>query len=162
VASAMESKRLGLCTKSMLVVPKHIINQFANEFLQLYPTANILVPNEKDFSKDNREKFCSRIATGNYDAIIISHTQLEKIPLSQERQIDYIQNEIDETIECIMSAKKADGGSLTVKNLEATKKNLEAKLEKLNNDGKRDTTITFASYIIRLNRETRIVRGVSA
>ena len=143
VASAMESKRLGLCTKSMLVVPKHIINQVANEFLQLYPTANILLPSEKDFSKENRERFCSRIATGNYDAIIISHTQLEKIPLSQERQIDYIQNEIDETIDFIESAKAEAGQEFTVKQLESTKRNLETKLEKLNNDSKRDTTITF-------------------
>ncbi len=143
VASAMESKRLGLCTKSMLVVPKHIVNQVAKEFLQLYPTANILVPNEKDFSKDNREKFCSRIATGNYDAIILSHTQLEKIPLSKERQMQFLENEINDTIACIEAAKAVDGGGLTVKQLETTRKNLQTTLEKLNNDDKRDTAITF-------------------
>jgi N12 class adenine-specific DNA methylase len=143
VASAMESKRLGLCTKSMIVVPKHIVNQVAREFLQLYPAANILVPNEKDFSKENREKFCSRISTGNYDAIILSHTQLEKIPLSQERQIKFIEDEIEDTIACIDAAKAVDGGGLTVKQLETTRKNLKTSLEKLNNDEKRDTTITF-------------------
>jgi N12 class adenine-specific DNA methylase len=144
VASAMESKRLGLCTKSMIVVPKHIVNQVASEFLQLYPTANILVPNEKDFSKDNRERFCSRIATGNYDAIIISHTQLEKIPLSMERQIEYVQTEINDIVENLENLKNQEGSrGFTVKQLEQTKKNLETKLDKLNNDSKRDSTVTF-------------------
>jgi len=121
----MESKRLGLCTKSMIVVPKHIVNQVAKEFLRLYTTANILVPNEKDFSRDNREQFCSRITTGNYDAIIISHTQLEKISLSKERQIDYIENETEKTIACIESAKEVSGQEFTVKQLEITKKILK-------------------------------------
>jgi N12 class adenine-specific DNA methylase len=144
VASAMESKRLGLCNKSMIVVPKNIVNQVAKEFLQLYPTANILVPNEKDFSKANREKFCSRIATGNYDAIIISHTQLEKIPLSQERQVNFIKSEIDDIVNGIEELKEQKGEKgFSVKQMEATKKKLLTRLEKLNNDDKRDSTITF-------------------
>ena len=144
VASAMESKRLGLCSKSMIVVPKHIVNQMAKEFLQLYPGANILVPNEKDFSKENREKFCSRIATGNYDAVIISHTQLEKIPLSVERQREFIQNQIKEIVDSLAELRGENGSNgFTVKQMEATKRNLENKLEKLNNSPKRDTTVTF-------------------
>lgn len=145
IASAMESKRLGLCSKSMIVVPKAIANQMGKEFLQLYPTANILIPSEKDFSKENREKFCSRIATGNYDAIIISHNQLEKIPLSTERQAEFIQNELDE-VEDFLTALHSDSSAsrgFTVKQLENTKKNLETRLEKLNNADKRDTVITF-------------------
>ncbi len=144
VASAMESKRLGLCSKSMIVVPKHILNQVAKEFLQLYPAANILVPNEKDFSKDNRERFCSRIATGNYDAIIISHNQFEKIPLSTERQVKFIEEEIEEITNFIEALRFKEGNKgFTVKQLETTKKNLETRLEKLNNADRRDTTITF-------------------
>ena len=144
VASAMESKRLGLCTKSLICVPKAIVGQTAREFLHLYPTANILVPDEKDFSKANRERFCSRIATGNYDAVIISHTQLEKIPLSAERQIDFVQGQIDEITNSLEQLKfKTYEKGFTVKQLEATKKALTAKLEKLNNNDKRDTTITF-------------------
>lgn len=103
IASAMESKRLGLCSKSMIVVPKAIINQMGKEFLQLYPTANILIPTEKDFSKENRERFCSRIATGNYDAIILSHNQLEKIPMSIERQTEFIQNELSEVEDFLLT-----------------------------------------------------------
>ncbi|MCD8090174.1 MAG: N-domain protein, SNF2 family [Clostridiales bacterium] len=143
-ASAMESKRLGLCSKSLIAVPKAIVNQFAKEFMQLYPAANILVPNENDFSEKNRRRFCSRIATGNYDAIIISHNQLEKIPLSIERQIDFIENEIEEITNSLaeLKAQKGERG-FTVKELEATKKNLSRKLEELNNNDKRDSTITF-------------------
>ncbi len=145
IASAMESKRLGLCSKSMIVVPKAIVNQMGKEFLQLYPTANILIPSEKDFSKENREKFCSRIATGNYDAIIISHNQLEKIPLSTERQAEFIQNELDEVEDFLIALHSDTSASrgFTVKQLESTRKNLEARLEKLNNADKRDTVITF-------------------
>lgn len=143
VASAMESKRLGLCNKSMIVVPKHIVNQVAKEFLQLYPTANILVPNEKDFSKENRERFCSRIATGNYDAVILSHTQLEKIPLSVERQINFIEDEINEIVESLQKMKGMSEKGFTIKQLETTKRNLENKLDILINEDKRDTTITF-------------------
>lgn len=144
VASAMESKRLGLCSKSMIVLPKHIVNQMAKEFLQLYPGANILVPTEKDFSEKNREKFCSKIATGNYDAVIISHTQLEKIPLSTERQAQFIRVEIDEIVESLESLRGQKGEKgFSVKQLECKKKQLEAQLNKLNNNDKRDTTITF-------------------
>ncbi|MCD8089480.1 MAG: DUF3849 domain-containing protein [Clostridiales bacterium] len=144
VASAMESKRLGLCHKSLIVVPKAIVNQFAKEFMQLYPAANILVPGENDFSEKNRRKFCSRISTGNYDAIIISHNQFERIPLSKERQIEYIQNQIDEIIDNLEELKRQKGErGFTVKELESTKKNLQNKLKALNNDERRDTTITF-------------------
>ncbi|MDO4301902.1 MAG: DUF3991 domain-containing protein [Clostridia bacterium] len=145
IASSMESKRLGLCNKSMIVVPKAIVNQIGKEFLQLYPTANILIPTEKDFSKENRERFCSRIATGNYDAIILSHNQLEKIPLSLERQISFIQEQLNEVEEFLLTLHSDSNTSrgFTVKQLESTKKNLTARLEKLNNADKRDTVITF-------------------
>ncbi|MBR1443542.1 MAG: hypothetical protein IJ583_08420 [Firmicutes bacterium] len=144
VASAMESKRLGLCSKSLICVPKHILNQFAREFLQLYPTANILVPDEKDFSKANRQRFCSRIATGNYDAIILSHNQFEKIPLSAERQANYINEEINSiTTELETIKQNSAGKGFTIKQLEQTKKTLETKLERLNNNDKRDSTICF-------------------
>ncbi|MCD8216131.1 MAG: hypothetical protein LUC97_10910 [Clostridiales bacterium] len=143
-ASAMESKRLGLCHKSLIAVPKSIVNQMAKEFMQLYPAANILVPGENDFSEKNRRKFCSRISTGNYDAIIISHNQFERIPLSKERQIEYIQNQIDEIIDNLEELKRQKGErGFTVKELESTKKNLQNKLKALNNDERRDTTITF-------------------
>lgn len=144
IASAMESKRLGLCTKSLICVPKPIVGQTAKEFMQLYPNANILVPNENDFSKANREKFCSRIATGNYDAIIISHTQLEKIPLSKERQVNFIKNEIEEIVSAL-EALKAERGEkgFTVKQLEGTKKSLESRLNQLNNTDNKDRVITF-------------------
>ncbi len=143
-ASAMESKRLGLCSKSLIVVPKAIVNQVAKEFLQLYPAANILVPSENDFSAKNRQKFCSRIATGNYDAVIISHNQFERIPLSQERQKVFIEDEIEEITNSLKELKKQKGErGFTVKSLESTKKNLENKLKALNNDEKRDKTITF-------------------
>ena len=144
IASAMESKRLGLCTKSLICVPKPIVGQTAKEFMQLYPNSNILVPNENDFSKANREKFCSRIATGNYDAIIISHTQLEKIPLSKEKQLNFIQGEIEEIVSAL-EALKAERGEkgFTIKQLEGTKKSLESRLNKLNNTNNKDSVITF-------------------
>lgn len=146
IASAMESKRLGLCHKSLIVVPKAIVAQMSADFLRLYPTANILVPKATDFNAENRQKFCSRIATGNYDAVIISHEQLDKIPLSVEYQTQFIQERLDEIEDYLLSTKYAnDSGNrgFTIKQLESTKKNLENRLEALNNDDKRDTTITF-------------------
>lgn len=140
VASAMESKRLGLCNKSLFVVPNHIIEQFASEFLQLYPSANILVATKKDFETANRKKFCSRIATGEYDAIIIGHSQFEKIPMSIERQIESLEKEIKETMQGIEDAKKA-GATFTVKQLAKTQRGLETKLAKLNNTNRKDTNV---------------------
>lgn len=143
VASAMESKRLGLCNKSIIVVPNHIVEQFANEFLQLYPSANLLVTTKKDFSKNNRKKFVSKIATGDFDAILIGHSQFEKIPMSVERQRYFLEQQIEEIIEGIEETKALDGEKFTVRELERTKKALEAKLEKLNNADKKDDVITF-------------------
>ena len=143
VASAMESKRLGLCNKSIIVVPNHIVEQFANEFLQLYPSANLLVTTKKDFSKNNRKKFVSKIATGDFDAILIGHSQFEKIPMSVERQRYFLEQQIEEIIEGIEETKALEGERFTVRELERTKKALEAKLEKLNNADKKDDVITF-------------------
>ncbi|MBQ7266165.1 MAG: nucleotidyltransferase domain-containing protein [Firmicutes bacterium] len=144
VASAMEAKRLGLCHKSLICVPKHIVNQFGKEFLQLYPNANILVASEKDFQKKNRRRFFSRVATGNYDAVIISHSQLEKLPISPERRIDYVQNQIEEITSALDDMRKMEGKrGFTVKQLETEKANLETKLEKLINEEKYDTNIFF-------------------
>lgn len=143
VASAMESKRLGLCNKSIFVVPNHIVEQFSNEFLQLYPSANILVTTKKDFSKNNRKKFVSKIATGDFDAILIGHSQFEKIPMSVERQRYFLEEQIEEIIEGIKETKALDGEKFTIRELERTKKALEAKLEKLNNADKKDDVITF-------------------
>lgn len=143
VASAMESKRLGLCNKSIFVVPNHIVEQFANEFLQLYPSANILVTTKKDFSKNNRKKFVSKIATGDFDAILIGHSQFEKIPMSVERQRYFLESQIEEIIEGIEETKALDGEKFTIRELERTKKALEIKLEKLNNADKKDDVITF-------------------
>lgn len=143
VASAMESKRLGLCNKSIFVVPNHIVEQFSNEFLQLYPSANILVTTKKDFSKNNRKKFVSKIATGDFDAILIGHSQFEKIPMSIERQRYFLEQQIEEIIEGIEETKAIEGKSFTVRELERTKKALESKLEKLNNADKKDDVITF-------------------
>ena len=143
VASAMESKRLGLCNKSIFVVPNHIVEQFSNEFLQLYPSANILVTTKKDFSKNNRKKFVSKIATGDFDAILIGHSQFEKIPMSVERQRYFLESQIEEIIEGIEETKALDGERFTIRELERTKKALEAKLEKLNNADKKDDVITF-------------------
>ena len=143
VAAAMESKRLGLCNKSLFVVPNHIIEQFASEFLQLYPSANILVSTKKDFETSNRKKFCSRIATGDYDAIIIGHSQFEKIPMSIKRQEEILKQQLEETIKGIVELKEAGGESFSIKMLMRTKKSIERKLEKLNNRDKKDDVITF-------------------
>lgn len=143
VAAAMECKRLGLCNKSMVVVPNHIIEQFAAEWLQLYPAANILVATKKDFEKKNRKKFCGRIATSDIDAVIIGHSQFEKIPLSVERQERMLQMEIDEIIEGIAEAKKIQGSRFTVKQMERAKKSLETRLKRLHDQSRKDDMITF-------------------
>lgn len=143
VASAMESKRLGLCTKSLFVVPNHLTEQMGAEFLRLYPAANILVATKKDFEAKNRKRLCSKIATGDYDAVIIGHSQLEKIPVSQERQERMMKNQIAEITEGIESLGKSHGAGFSVKQLEKTKKNLEAKLDKLINSPDRDNVVTF-------------------
>ena len=143
VASAMESKRLGLCNKSLFVVPNHIIEQFASEFLQLYPSANILVATKKDFETKNRKKFCSRIATGDYDAVIIGHSQFEKIPMSIERQKEQLESQIDDILKGIDMAKRDKGENFTIKQLEKSKKILETKLAKLNNQDRKDDVVTF-------------------
>lgn len=143
VAAAMEMKRLGLCTKSLIVVPNHITEQWAAEWLQLYPSANILVATKKDFETQNRKKFCARIATGDYDAVIIGHSQFEKIPMSAERQVDILQQQIDEIMFGIEEAKSAKAERYTVKQLERTRKSLEAKLERLNDQSRKDDLVTF-------------------
>ena len=141
-AAAMELKRIGLCNKSMFVVPNHLIGQWASEFLRLYPGANVLATTEKDFEKKNRKRFCSRIATGDYDAVIIGHSQFERIPLSTERQIASINKQLED-LEMSISAYSAETGMhFTVKQFEKTKKNLEAKLERLTS-GKKDDVVTF-------------------
>ena len=142
-AAAMESKRLGLCHKSMFVVPNHLTEQWASEFLRLYPGANILVTTKKDFEKANRKKFCARIATGDYDAIIIGHSQFERIPISSERQQRIIQQQIDEITEGIEETKNQNGERFTIKQLEKTRKSLEARLEKLLAEDKKDDVVTF-------------------
>ena len=143
VAAAMESKRLGLCNKSLFVVPNHIVEQFGQEFLQLYPSANILVTTKKDFETANRKKFCSRIATGDYDAIIISHSQFEKIPMSVGRQIAIIQKQIDDITFGIQDLKNSNGERFSIKQMEKTKKSLETRLAKLNDTSRKDDVITF-------------------
>ena len=143
VAAAMEMKRLGLCTKSLIVVPNHITEQWAAEWLQLYPSANILVATKKDFERQNRRKFCGRIATGDYDAIIIGHSQFEKIPMSAERQAILLQKQIDEVMFGIEEAKSAKAERYTVKQLEKTRKSLEMRLEKLNDQSRKDDVVTF-------------------
>ena len=143
VAAAMESKRLGLCTKSLIVVPNHITEQWAAEWLQLYPSANILVATKKDFETQNRKKFCARIATGDYDAVIIGHSQFEKIPMSAERQQIIIQRQIDEIMDGIDEAKRAKAERYTVKQLERTKHSLETRLAKLNDQSRKDSLVTF-------------------
>lgn len=143
VAAAMESKRLGLCNKSLFVVPNHIVEQFGQEFLQLYPSANILVTTKKDFQTANRKKFCSRIATGDYDAIIISHSQFEKIPMSVGRQIAIIQKQIDDITFGIQDLKNSNGERFSIKQMEKTKKSLEARLAKLNDTSRKDDVVTF-------------------
>ena len=143
VAAAMEMKRLGLCTKSLIVVPNHITEQWAAEWLQLYPAANILVATERDFEKRNRRRLCARIATGDYDAIIIGHSQLMKIPLSRERQQVILQRQIDEVLLAISDAKRQKAENFTIKQMERTRKSLEARLEKLNDQSTKDDTVTF-------------------
>ena len=143
VAAAMEMKRLGLCTKSLIVVPNHITEQWAAEWLQLYPSANILVATKKDFETQNRKKFCSRIATGDYDAIIIGHSQFEKIPMSVERQQAILERQIEEILEGIEQAKAQKAERYTVKQMERTRKSLETKLAKLNDQSRKDDTVTF-------------------
>ena len=143
VAAAMESNRLGLCQKSLFVVPNHLTEQWAAEFLQLYPSANILVATKKDFETRNRKKFCSRIATGDYDAVIIGHSQFEKIPMSIERQRAVLQEQLDEIVDGIADAKSAHAERFTVKQLEKTKKQIKLKLEKLNDQSRKDDVVTF-------------------
>ena len=143
VAAAMEMKRLGLCTKSLIVVPNHITEQWAAEWLQLYPSANILVATKKDFETQNRKKFCSRIATGDYDAIIIGHSQFEKIPMSLERQQAILERQIEEILAGIEQAKAQKAERYTVKQMERTRKSLEARLAKLNDQSRKDDTVTF-------------------
>ena len=143
VGAAMEAKRLGLCQKSLFVVPNHLTEQWASEFLRLYPSANILVTTKKDFEKHNRKKFCARIATGDYDAIIMGHSQFEKIPISKERQERLLYEQIWEITEGIAEVEASGGERFTVKQLERTKKSLEARLEKLQAEGRKDDVVTF-------------------
>ena len=142
-ASAMEAKRLGLCQKSLFVVPNHLTEQWASEFLNLYPNAKLLVARRKDFETANRKKFCARIATGDYDAVIIGHSQFERIPLSFERQERIIQEQIDETLAAINELKVHAGENFSIKQMEKTRKTLEAKLDKLRADSRKDDVITF-------------------
>ena len=143
VAAAQESKRLGLCQKSLFVVPNHLTEQWASEYLQLYPSANILVATKKDFETKNRKKFCGRIATGDYDAIIIGHSQFEKIPMSIERQKAILQQQLDEILEGISELKRNRGDNFSIKQLERTKKTVKQKLEKLNDQSRKDDVVTF-------------------
>ena len=143
IAAAMEAKRLELCHKSMFVVPNHLIQQWASDFLQLYPAANILVTTKKDFETSRRKKFCARIATGNYDAIIIGHSQFEKIPLSKERQVQTLEKQIDDITEGIEQVKRENGERFTIKQMEYTRKTLQARLERLSAQGKKDEVVTF-------------------
>ena len=143
VASAMESKRLGMCSKSLFVVPNHLTGQIGREFMQLYPSANIMVADKKDFEPKNRKRFIGKIATGEYDAVVIGHTQFEKIPMSKEYQEKHIQDQIDEIVNYVEEYKHDRNQNFTVKQLEKTKKKLETRLEKLNDDFKKDDVITF-------------------
>ena len=143
VAAAMESKRLGLCSKSMFVVPNHLTEQWASEFLRLYPSAKILVTTKKDFEKNNRRRFCSRIATGDYDAIIIGHSQFEKIPMSKERQERLLQEQIQEITDGIQELKFMRGEQFTIKQMERTRKQLEGRLRKLQAEERKDDVVTF-------------------
>ena len=143
MAAAMESKRLGLCQKSLFVVPNHLTEQWASEFLRLYPSAKILVTTRKDFETHNRKKFCARIATGDYDAVIIGHSQFEKIPISRERQERLLYEQIDEITEGIAEVQASGGERFTVKQLERTRKSLEARLEKLQAESRKDDVVTF-------------------
>jgi len=143
IAAAMEAKRIGLCNKSLIAVPKHLTGQMASEFLRLYPNANILVATDKTFEPKNRKKFCAKIATGNYDAIIMGHTQFEMIPLSKENQERYYREQFEQLVHAINEAKAADSGYFTVKQMENTKNKVKAKLDNLYKDGRKDDVITF-------------------
>lgn len=143
VASAMEKKRLGLCNKTLIVVPNHLTEQMASEALLLYPNAEILVAKKTDFKKENRKKFCARIATGNYDIIVIGHSQFEKIPLSAERQNMYLQRQIDDVIDQIALLKRSRAENFTIKQMERTRKQLKKKLDKLNDQQRKDDVVTF-------------------
>ncbi len=143
IAAAMEGKRLGLCRKNLVVVPNHLTEQWGADFLRLYPGANILVATKKDFEPQNRKKFCSRIATGDYDAVVIGHSQFEKIPLSPERQKEILRDQIDQILDGIAQAKEQNGERYTIKQLEKSRKNLEAKLQKLNDQSRKDDVVTF-------------------
>lgn len=144
IAAGMESRRLGLAQKNLYVVPNHLTEQWGADFLRLYPNANVLVATKKDFEPSNRKKFCSRIATGDYDAIIIGHSQFERIPLSPERQKSMIERQIQDITFAIAEAKAEDDGkSFTVKQMEKTKKTLQAKLQKLNDQSRKDDVVTF-------------------
>ena len=143
VAAAMESKRLGLCNKSLFVVPNHLTEQWAAEFLQLYPAANILVATKRDFETKNRKKFCGRIATGEYDAVIIGHSQFEKIPMSIERQRAILEQQLEELTDGIMDLKRNRGENFSIKQLEKSRKSVKQKLEKLNDQSRKDDVVTF-------------------
>jgi len=142
-AAAMESKRLGLCQKSMFVVPNHLTEQWGREFLQLYTGANILVATKKDFEASNRKRFCGRIAPGEYDAVIIGHSQFEKIPISKERQAAFIENQIDEILEGIEALKRENGENFLIKQMEGTRKRLKEKLQKIKDEKRKDNVINF-------------------
>ena len=143
VASAMEKKRLGLCNKTLIVVPNHLTEQMASEALLLYPNAEILVARKTDFEKANRKKFCARIATGNFDIIVIGHSQFEKIPLSDERQKMYLQKQIDDVVAQTAALKAQRAENFTIKQMERTKKSIDAKLAKLNDQSRKDDVVTF-------------------
>lgn len=143
VAIAQESKRLGLCQKSLFVVPNHLTEQWASEYLQLYPSANILVATKKDFEAKNRKRFCGRIATGDYDAVIIGHSQFEKIPMSIECQRAILEQQLEEITNGIIELKANRGESFSVKQLEKSKKTVKQKLEKLNDQTRKDDLVTF-------------------
>ncbi len=143
VGAAMESKRLGLCQKSLFAVPNHLTEQWAGEFLRLYPSANVLVATAKDFEMNNRRKFCAKISTGDYDAVIVGHSQLEKIPLSKERQVRLLNEQIFEITQGIDELSRNHGERFTVKQLEKTKKSLQVRLDKLNGGSRKDDVVTF-------------------
>ena len=143
VAAAMEKKRLGLCSKTLICVPNHLTEQLAGEALQLYPNANILVARRTDFEKANRKRFCAKIATGNYDVIVIGHSQFERIPLSQERQVEYLQSQIHDVISQVAQLKEERAENFTVKQMERMRKQLEKKLDKLNDQSRKDDVVTF-------------------
>ena len=143
VAAAQESKRLGLCNKAMFVVPNHLVGQWASEYLSLYPSANILVTRKQDFETGNRKKFCSRIATGDYDAVIIGHSQFEKIPMSIERQREQLEQQLDDIERGIDDVQASKGEQFTVKQLMKTRKGIKAKLDKLNDTKRKDSVIDF-------------------